>query len=75
MAARQSLDTAGLKCDSRSVAIGTAAFAAPPGTPASITSTVTCVVPFADVLLPKMPGSITVTATGTSALDTYRSRR
>ncbi|HEX8508287.1 MAG TPA: TadE family protein [Propionibacteriaceae bacterium] len=74
-AARQSLATAGLRCDNPSVTISTAAFAAPAGTPASIDSTIICVVPFADVLLPRMPGSVTVTASGTSALDTYRSRR
>ena len=33
-----------------------------------------CRVAFADLLLPGMPGSIDLTATGASALDTYRSR-
>jgi hypothetical protein len=31
-------------------------------------------VTFSDVVLPGMPGSISVTASGSSALDTYRSR-
>lgn len=74
-AGRQSLATAGLRCEDPSVSVSTAAFAVSAGSPATVTSTVTCIVPFADVLLPQMPGSIRVTASGTSALDTYRSRR
>lgn len=74
-AARQSLATAGLRCASQSVSIDTSAFSVPVGTPATITSRVTCVVPFTDVTLPGLPGSITVVSTGSSALDTYRSRR
>lgn len=74
-AGRQSLDTAGLSCTDSSVSVDTSAFSAPVGTPGSITSTVRCAVPFSDILLPGMPGAISVTATGSSALDTYRSRR
>lgn len=74
-AARQSLDTAGLRCATSTVSVDTAAFAVPVGKPATITSTVTCAVPFADVLLPGMPGQITVITSGVSALDTYRGRR
>lgn len=73
-AADRSLDTAGLRCASRTVSVGTAGFAVPVGTPATIDATVTCVVPFADLTLPGMPGSIVLLAEGTSALDTYRGR-
>jgi Flp pilus assembly protein TadG len=74
-AGRASLDTAGLRCTSVSVRVDSAAFAVAVGTPATVRSTVRCSVPFADVLLPGMAGSIALTGEGASALDTYRSRR
>lgn len=73
-AGRASLSTAGLTCADASVSIDTAAFAVPVGSPATVTSSVVCRVPFGDILLPGMPGSIVITADGSSALDTYRSR-
>jgi Flp pilus assembly protein TadG len=69
-----SLSTSRLDCADRSVVISTAAFSAPVGTPATVTSTISCGVPFSDILLPGMPGSIRITGRGASALDTYRSR-
>lgn len=74
-AGRQSLATAGLNCAGASVAIDTSAFQVPVGTPATVRSSVSCEVPFADVLLPGMPGAIRLSSDGSSALDTYRSRR
>jgi Flp pilus assembly protein TadG len=74
VAGAASLGTAGLACGSRTVAIGTGAFAVPVGMPATVTSSVSCTVPFADILLPGMPGSIQLTGQGSAALDTYRSR-
>lgn len=74
-AGRASLATAGLRCTSISVRVDSAAFAVPVGTPATVRSTVRCTVPFDDVLLPGMAGSIALTSEGASALDTYRSRR
>ena len=73
-AAGLSLQTLGLECTSRSVTVDTGAFAVAVGTPATITSTVVCAVPFTDLLLPGMPGSITLKGSAASALDTYRSR-
>ena len=73
-AGRQSLATAGLTCATSSVSVDTAAFAVPVGRPASISARISCTVPFEDVFLPGMPGSIDLTASGSSALDTYRSR-
>ena len=73
-AARRSSSTAGLRCAELRTSVDTAAFAVPVGTPATIRAEVSCVVPFGDLLLPGMPGSITVRATGSSALDTYRAR-
>jgi Flp pilus assembly protein TadG len=73
-AGTQSLSTAALECSTASVSIATGAFSVPVGTPASISARVSCSVPFGDVFLPGMPGSIELRATGSSALDTYRSR-
>jgi Flp pilus assembly protein TadG len=73
-AGRASLATAGLQCVSTSVSVSTAAFGVPVGTPATVTSEITCQVSFADLYLPVVPGSILLKGRGSAALDTYRSR-
>jgi Flp pilus assembly protein TadG len=73
-AGEQALRTGGLRCAGTSVAIDTAAFGVPPGTPATVRSRLTCTVPFGDLGLPGMPGSLTVSTSGAAALDTYRER-
>ena len=73
-AGSQSLATGGLRCDTTTVEVNTAAFSVPVGTPATVTSTVSCRVGFGDLLLPGLPGSVDLQASGASALDTYRSR-
>jgi Flp pilus assembly protein TadG len=73
-AGAQSLTTAGLHCRSTSVVINAAAFAVAVGTPATVTSTVECIVNFSDVFLPGWPGSMELTGRGSAALDTYRAR-
>jgi Flp pilus assembly protein TadG len=74
-AGRASLATAGLRCTNQTVSVDTSAFQVPVGVPATLRATITCSVPFGDVLLPGMPGSIALTGTASSALDTYRSRQ
>jgi Flp pilus assembly protein TadG len=74
-AGQESLTTGGLDCRDQTVSVDVAAFALPVGQPATVTSTINCVVAFSDLLLPGMPGTIRLTAAGASALDTYRSRR
>ena len=73
-AARASLDTGGLACGARNVSMDTSGFAVDVGRPATVRATVSCAVSFGDILLPGTPGSITVTRTAASALDTYRTR-
>jgi Flp pilus assembly protein TadG len=73
-AGRESMTTAGLRCATSSVRVSTAAFAVPVGTPATVTSDVTCSVPFGDVFLPGMAGSLDLVGHGSAALDTYRAR-
>ena len=67
------LGAQGLNCVTSAVSLDVAGFATPAGTPASVGATVTCQMPLADTL-PGLPGSISVTATVRSALDTYRER-
>ena len=74
-AARSSLNTGGLDCADQSTSIDTIAFSVSVGVPATVRATVSCTITFADVLLPGMGGSMTVTRTESSSLDTYRSRR
>lgn len=68
------LDTDGLRCAGLAVTVDDSGFGVPVGTPATVRSTVTCQVPFADLTLPGMPGSITVRSDGGASLDTYRAR-
>lgn len=73
-AARATLTQQNLQCVSTSVSVDTTGFARPAGTPATITTTVSCIVRLSDLAVPGLPGSKTVTATATSPLDTYRER-
>lgn len=61
-----------VNCRSIRVSVNTADFDRPVGTPGSVSATVTCQVDLADVSIPGVPGSKTVTATVSSPLDTYR---
>ena len=60
---------------STAVTVDTAGFAAPVGTPATVTATVRCVVNLADLAVPGVPGTRTVTATASSPVDTFRERQ
>jgi hypothetical protein len=55
------------------VAVDTSGFAAPPGTLASITVDVTCVVVLNGLNVPGLPSTRTVDAQALSPLDSYRS--
>ncbi|MEJ8653658.1 hypothetical protein WKI65_37840 [Streptomyces sp. MS1.AVA.3] len=61
-------------CTSQTVSIDTSSFSAPLGQAASVTATVTCTIPLAQLTVPGLPGSKTLTATATSALDQYADR-
>ncbi len=74
-AAAATLAAQHLTCLTRQVTVDTSQFAAPVGTPAQVHVTVTCVVALADLTIPGISGTRTVTATMTSPLDTYRDRR
>ena len=74
-AATSSLTSQQVNCVTMAVTLDTAGFAAPVGTPATVTATVSCVVNLADLAVPGVPGTRTVTATSTSPVDTFRERR
>ena len=50
-------------------------FKVPAGRPASTSATVTCRVSLSDIAVPGLPGTITIQATMTSPIDTYRERK
>ena len=74
-AAKSSLANQQLHCTAATVTVDTTGFDLPVGTPAQVSATVTCRVPLGDLSLPGIPGHRTVSATSSSALDTFRERR
>jgi Flp pilus assembly protein TadG len=73
-AAAATLANQQLQCLSTVIDVDTSGFALPVGTPASVRATVTCVVNLGDVSVPGLSGSMTITETVSSPLDTYRGR-
>lgn len=65
---------ADLDCVNSSVSVDASALHRPPGVPGVVKASVQCRVPWADLVLPGLPGSILVTAEASSVADTYRSR-
>jgi Flp pilus assembly protein TadG len=53
---------------------GLPGFQAQVGQPAAVSATVTCTVSLANIIVPGLPGSDTITETFTSPLDPYRER-
>ncbi|MDT0164489.1 pilus assembly protein [Actinotalea sp. AC32] len=64
----------GLPCTSSVVQVDPSGLAAPLGTTASVTVRASCTVTMADLAVPGLPGSRTLTAEATSAVDRYRTR-
>jgi Flp pilus assembly protein TadG len=67
------LKNQGLTC-SPTVVVDTSQFARPVAVAAEVTAVVACTVDLADLVLPGVPGAVTLTAQAASALDTYRER-
>ena len=67
-----SLANNNLRCASSTVNVQFPALAAPIGTPHLVTATVTCTINLADLSIPGVPGSSTVTATMVSPADAWR---
>jgi Flp pilus assembly protein TadG len=73
-AASTSLANQSVGCTSTHVSVDTTGFAAAVGTPASVRATVSCTVDLSNLSAPGVPGSMTITESMTSPLDTYRER-
>ncbi|WP_407343400.1 TadE/TadG family type IV pilus assembly protein [Pengzhenrongella phosphoraccumulans] len=69
-----SLANNNLRCASSSLELDVSGLSAPIGTPAMVTATVTCTLNLADLSVPGVPGSQTITATMVSPADAWRSR-
>lgn len=72
-AAQYSLTNNHLSCAPNTV-IDTSGFNRPPGQPATVTVAISCTVKLSDLALPGVPGTLTITRTATSPLDTFRER-
>ena len=68
------LDRHGARCHSRGVGLDLDGFSRPVGEPAAVRVQVSCRVDFGDVAVPGLPGSMTITADASSAIDRYRER-
>lgn len=72
--AEDTMSNQGVTCATSSVEVDTSGFQQPPGTPATTSVTIACDVATADLSLP-LPGTTRVSATSSSELDVFRSRR
>ncbi len=73
-AATDSLAEQGLRCTDLQITLDTAGFAAPLGTPASVTATVRCEVEWSDLGLPGATGARAIESRATSPIDRWRER-
>ena len=71
--AAASLNNDSVACNP-SVSTSTGGFSVRVGQPAQVSTTVRCTVSLGDLLVPGLPGSVSMSATQTSVLDRYRER-
>lgn len=67
--------TTDVRCAPLELDVDTAVFNTPAGAPGRVAVTARCAVSLGDVLVPGWPGTVTVTATGSSIVDSYRWRK
>jgi len=65
----------GIRCTRLTVTVDAAALDQPPGDPGQVTATITCVVPLADLAVPGLPGTMTISESFTTQIDTYTDRK
>ena len=63
-----------IRCATTMVEVDASGLTAPLGTSANVTVRASCTVTMADLAVPGLPGSRTITAEATSAVDRYRTR-
>lgn len=73
-AANGSITLAGLECINLQISVDPSGLTSPLGTIGNVSTTVTCTLNLSDIALPGLPGTYTVTATGSSPVDPYRER-
>jgi len=73
-AAQASLDLVGPTCRSLTVELDTAALRLPPGQSGLVTARITCVVSLGDLILPGLPGQVTVSESFGASTDPYVNR-
>jgi Flp pilus assembly protein TadG len=73
LSAQAALRQDGLDC-TPAVSVDTYGFSVQVGEPAQVRATVSCQVPLSDLVVPGLPGSVTLSYTFTSPLDPYRGR-
>lgn len=73
--ANASLDSAGLNCQTITVAINTSNMDAPLGQTGTVEATIECNVNLSDISVPGLPGSKLISVTASSPVDPYRERR
>ncbi|MGW7067112.1 hypothetical protein ACWGII_18835 [Streptomyces sp. NPDC054855] len=73
-AALKSLGQAQRTCASSDIVVDTSGFPSQPGQPGTVTVRVDCTIPLAELAVPGLPGSKTLTATRHSAVDRYVDR-
>ncbi|GAB3917282.1 membrane protein [Microlunatus endophyticus] len=70
----QRLAMRGITCVQTSVDLDVSGFGQPVGRPASVTERIRCQVDLGNLLVPGLPGSMTITGQGSSPIDSYRER-
>ena len=73
--AQANLDSLGVACDPGTVSVDTADFSLPAGSRGDVRAVVTCRVSLSDLMVPGLPGHITVTGRASERLDTFRERK
>lgn len=65
----------GLRCLELGIDVDARSLANPPGSPARVDVAVSCAVGLGDLIVPGWPGRLTVSASASSVVDTYRGRQ
>lgn len=73
-ATEERLRMRGITCLHTDIDLDLTGFGAPVGSPASVTERIRCRLAVGDLLVPGMPGTMMIKATGASPLDSYRER-
>lgn len=69
-----SLNSNGVNCVSRSIALDLSDYNKPLGTTGTVTATISCTVSLAEAGLPGLPGTVTIDQSAVSPVDPYRER-